>query len=123
MSKRKKYIRNYSFILGIIFILNLIAFYPFKINNSTLEFVFIAYLINKIILLFSNFVLPFKNFHFTRIVYNKIVSCIIGLLLCFVFLKLYNDYFITLLDCALCLISIISLKNMHLNKNARKNNI
>ena len=122
MSFNQPYTKAYCFLLILILIVNLIFYYLIH-NTISQELMVIAnsYLIGKGFLIFANITLPFKYFHYNRIIFQTIISLILGLMIFFLFLRNHQNIFLILIDCGLCLISVFSLMKMHKNRNARKN--
>lgn len=92
-----------------------------NLNASEIHPAITAYFICKGFLIFGNLTLPFKQFHYNKIIYHVLQNLGIGIIMAFLYLRLYDDQFLILLDCGLCLITLFSLMKMHQNKNARSN--
>lgn len=118
------YIKSYFLITFFIFSLNLYVFltYNDQVSEDMIH-MFNAYFIGKAFILIANLSLPFKSFHYNRIIFETIIGLIIGLLIFFLFMKLYQESMLVILDCGLCLLSVFSLMKMHHTKNARANHL
>ena len=124
MSFQKPYSNAYKLIVVVLFALN---FYFYLESESQFHaeystFIY-SYFSIKIFLLIGNLSLPFKYFHYNKIIFQSLIGLTFGLLIFFSLLELYNNAIMVILDCALCLLSVFSLMKMHQNRNASKNNI
>lgn len=124
MSFQKPYSNAYKLIVVVLFALNFYFYLEsesqFHAEYSTIIY---SYFSIKIFLLIGNLSLPFKYFHYNKIIFQSLIGLTFGLLIFFSLLELYNNAIMVILDCALCLLSVFSLMKMHQNRNASKNNI
>ena len=119
---QKPYAKHYTLILLSIFAFNYYVFITLEESiQDDIKNIVYAYFIGKFFLIIANFSLPFKFFHYNKIIFDSIIAMVIGLLIFFSFLNLYENPLFVLADCALCLLSVFSLLKMHHYKNARKN--
>ena len=124
MQTNKPYLVPYSILLSFITIFTGIIFFqhnqPFE---EDIHSAIIAYILIKAFLIFANWVQPFKYFYFNPILFKALTNLGIGILLAFLYLKLYRVDSLIFIDCGLCLITLFSLMKMHQHRNATQNHI
>jgi len=125
MQTNKPYLVPYSILLFAITIFSMILFFQHKLSIEEEEIhpEIFAYFLIKAFLIFANWVQPFKYFYFNPVLFRALINLGIGILLAFLYLKLYHIDSLIFIDCGLCLLTIFSLMKMHQNKNARQNYI
>lgn len=122
MSFQKPYVNVYKLLVVVIFALNLYFYLESESQfHDAFATIIYSYFAIKVFLLIGNLSLPFKYFHYNKIIFQSLIGLLLGLLTFFTFLKLYDNAIMVILDCALCLLSVFSLMKMHQNKNDSKN--
>lgn len=120
MQIRKPYAVPYTLFLVLIVIGTVYIFIPYyQSQQDIIHPAVFAYLTIKGFLVFGNFTLPFKYFNYNPIIFKTLINLGFGVLLAFLYLQLYNEPLLTILDCGLSLITVFSLMKMHQSKNVQ----
>ena len=124
MSIKNSYIKSYCLILSTITGISIYYFVNHQLAiKEEIQPAILAYFVIKSFLIFANFTRAIKKFNFNPIIFRALFNLGIGLLLAFLYLQLYKDSILILIDCALCLTTVFSLMKMHQNRNERQNYI